>query len=107
SAFGTSWRASETADRLTVAGRIRPVILVGIDNTPERMDEYALWRDERHKAGGRGGPYARFVLEELKPFIDRQYRTRPERSHTAVAGSSLDGLVSVRTVAEQRGRCPL
>src|SRR5262249_18652305 len=82
SAFGVSWQAGETADRLARAGRIKPVILVGIDSTPARLDEYGLYRDVSQDAGGRGELYARFVFEELKPFIDREYRTLPGRAHT-------------------------
>ena len=40
-------------------------------------------------------PYARFLVEEVKPFIDRSYATKPERKHTAVGGSSLGGLISL------------
>src|SRR5712692_7352333 len=46
---GVSWQAHATAGRLIRAGRLRPVILVGIDNTPERLDEYAVHRDPREK----------------------------------------------------------
>lgn len=94
-AFGKSWRAAETADRLARAGRIRPVILVGIDNTGARLDEYGLYPEPAHDAGGRGEDYALFVLEELKPFIDRTYRTLPGRKDTGVCGSSMGGLVSL------------
>lgn len=94
-AFGVSWRIGETADRLTCAGRIRPVILVGIDNTEHRLDEYALWRDEGQEAGGYGEEYGRFVVEEVKAFVDREYRTLPGRANTAVLGSSMGGLISL------------
>jgi predicted alpha/beta superfamily hydrolase len=95
SAFGKVWRADETADRLAREGRIRPVILVGIDNTPDRLHEYGWWPEHEHNTEGRGEWYARFVLEELKPFIDRHYRTKTGRSDTAVAGASMGGLISL------------
>lgn len=95
--FGVSWRAGETADRLTREGRIRPVILVGIDNTEARLDEYGLHADAWQEAGGRGDDHARFVVEEIKPFIDSEYRTLPGRAHTAIAGSSMGGLASLTT----------
>jgi predicted alpha/beta superfamily hydrolase len=94
-AFGVSWNAAATAARLVHAGRIPPLILVGVANTPERHEEYTTRRDGREKAGGRGNLYARFVLEEVKPFIDANYRTKPGREHTGVMGSSLGGLVSL------------
>ena len=92
---GVSWRVGETADRLIRSERIRPIIIVGIDSAPKRLHEYGPHADPEHKTGGGGADYARFVLQEVKPFIDRQYRTMPGREHTAVAGSSMGGLVSL------------
>lgn len=71
------------------------------------MDEYAYHRDEEEQTGGRGPLYARFVLEEVKPFIDGRYRTRPDRRHTAVAGSSMGGLVSLSMAREHSERFAL
>jgi len=93
--LGVEWQADETAERLIRAGRIHPLIMVGVYNTPKRVDEYTFCRDERRQAGGDARNYARFLVEEVKPFIDRTYRTRPGREDTAVAGSSLGGLVSL------------
>ncbi|MBY0232102.1 MAG: esterase family protein [Gemmataceae bacterium] len=107
-AFGTSWKAGETADRLALEGRIRPAILVGIDNTPDRLDEYGPWPEPSQVAGGRASEHGRFVLEEVKPFIDRTYRTLPGRAHTAVAGSSMGGLASLalaRANPDRVGMC--
>jgi predicted alpha/beta superfamily hydrolase len=108
SAFGSEWKADETAERLIGAGKIRPVILVGIYNTAGRMDEYSPWPDARFGGRGRGDLYARFVVEEVKPFIDKTYRTLPGREDTAVGGSSLGGLISLhlaRTRRETFGLC--
>jgi predicted alpha/beta superfamily hydrolase len=70
--------------------------MVAIANTgADRMNEYTPTRDARYNAGGRGEQYARFLITEVKPFIDRTYRTRSEREQTAVAGSSLGGLISL------------
>jgi predicted alpha/beta superfamily hydrolase len=98
-ALGVEWRADETAERLIREGRIRPLIIVAIESTPERIDEFtphALGTDRRE---AKGDLYARFVAEEVKPFIDRTYRTRPGRADTAVAGSSLGGLISLHIAA--------
>ena len=70
------------------------MLLVGIDNTPARMDEYTPTRDATRMAGGRGAQYLRFLVEELKPLIDASFRTLPGREHTALAGSSLGGLIT-------------
>jgi predicted alpha/beta superfamily hydrolase len=97
-AFGVAWDAHRTAERLIRAGRILPVILVGIDNTPARTDEYTTDRDPGEQAGGRGLLYARFLAEEVKPFIDDCYRTLSGRESTGVAGSSLGALISLAVV---------
>jgi predicted alpha/beta superfamily hydrolase len=94
-ANGASWEADRTINRLIRAGQIQPLIVIGIDCTDDRLDEYATHRDPREHAGGKGQLYGRFVLREVKPFIDAHYRTRPGREHTGVAGSSLGGLVSL------------
>ncbi len=92
---GRTWEAGSTADRLTTAGEIEPVILVGIANTGlRRMAEYTPTRDPR-MGGGEGALYGRVLIEELKPFIDATYRTHPNASDTALGGSSLGGLISL------------
>ncbi len=91
---GMEWNVDETADRLIRARRIRPLIVVGIENTPSRVEEYTPSADPGY-GGGRGEDYARFLLDEVKPFIDRTYRTDARREGTGVAGSSLGGLISL------------
>jgi predicted alpha/beta superfamily hydrolase len=96
SAFGVSWRAGETADRLAWAGRIQPVILVGIDSVAERLSEYAPHPDPAQEViEARANSYGRFVLEEVKPFVDRECRTLPGQAHAAVIGSSMGGLATL------------
>lgn len=93
---GAEWQVDERATTLIQQGVIEPVIIVGIYNTPARMEEYTWYPmdldGEMH--GGQGANYARFMVEELKPLIDRKFRTLPDREHTAVMGSSLGGLIS-------------
>ncbi len=103
-AFGVAWDAAATAERLIRTGRLEPIVLVGVYNTADRVDEYTPHYDRREKAGGKGGPYGRFVLDEVKPFIDAEYRTLPGREHTGVVGSSLGGLVSLAMAREHRDR---
>jgi predicted alpha/beta superfamily hydrolase len=92
---GEHWRVGETATRLIEAGRIEPLIVVGIYNTGDaRVDEYTPTGD--HKlGGGHADDYGRMIIEELKPLIDRTYHTRADAAHTGIAGSSLGGLVSL------------
>jgi predicted alpha/beta superfamily hydrolase len=90
-----TWRAHTTADRLTRDGLIEPIILVGINNTGvRRMAEYTPSRDPRLR-GGDGDLYGRLIVEELKPCIDREFRTLPDAAHTGLGGSSLGGLISL------------
>jgi len=93
---GQEWRVDETAETLIKAGKIEPLIIVGIYNTgSERINEYTATQDPKYKAGGKGDLYGRFMVEELKPFIDKTYRTKPDAYHTGVGGSSLGGLISL------------
>jgi len=92
---GKTWNAHTTADELAEAGEIEPVILVGIANTGlRRMAEYTPTRDFK-MGGGEGFKYGRLLIEELKPLIDRTYRTLPDAKNTALGGSSLGGLISL------------
>ena len=94
SAVGIEWRADETARGLISTGKIEPIIIVGICNTSARMTEYTYGAMPR-PTGKSGEDYLRFIVEELKPFIDSTYRTQSDRKHTAVAGASLGGLISL------------
>jgi predicted alpha/beta superfamily hydrolase len=92
---GQHWRVGETVDALVADASIPPVIVVGIDNTgPSRIQEYTPTADAK-LGGGLAGDYGRFLAEELKPFVDRTYRTRPGPADTALGGSSLGGLVTL------------
>lgn len=95
--LGNEWHADETAERMIRAGELPPLIIVGVSNTPARIDEYTWQRGtvQGKPMGGKGPLYARMLVEEVKPFIDRTYRTRTDRAHTGVLGSSLGGLVSL------------
>lgn len=94
------WGVDETATALIKAGKIDELIIVGIYNTPQRADEYTPWKDAERDAGGNADAYLDFVVNTVKPFIDERYRTKPDREHTAIAGSSLGGLVSLYAVHE-------
>ena len=85
--FGFDWRADEVADSLIRAQAIEEIIIVGINNTPDRMSEYA--------DTPLGRKYAKFVVERVKRLIDSRYRTKSSRENTAVMGSSMGGLISM------------
>jgi predicted alpha/beta superfamily hydrolase len=100
---GEAWEAGAAAAGLIASGAIDPPILVGIYNTGrERLDEYAPTRGTIPGADGgsvqsrgRGRRYARFVAEEVKPFVDGRYPTLPGREHTAVVGSSMGAIAAL------------
>ena len=92
---GMDWRVDETADRLSEEGGITPLIIVGIYNTGEhRIDEYTPTKDKK-LGGGHAQDYGRMLVEEIKPFIDGQYRTVNDAGSTGLGGSSLGGLVTL------------
>ncbi len=95
SATGSAWRVDETARDLIAAGEVEPLIVVGVYNAGEhRIDEYAPTRREEI-GGGRADHYGRMLVEELKPFIDRTYKTLPGAANTGLGGSSLGGLLAM------------
>ena len=93
---GQEWRVDETALGLITAGEIAPLLIVGIYNTGEhRIDEYTPTVDTEHQHGGKADQYGRMLIEEIKPFIDREYRTLADAANTGLGGSSLGGLLTV------------
>lgn len=93
---GQDWHVNETAEVLIRDGVIEPLMIVGVYNTGKhRIDEYTPTRDGRSRAGGAADVYGRMLTEELKPFIDRTYRTLPNQANTGLGGSSLGGLVTL------------
>jgi predicted alpha/beta superfamily hydrolase len=94
SAFGAEWGVDETAQRLTAAGQMEPIIIVGVYNTEDRIPEYTQVATTQY-GGGKADDYGRLLVEVVKPLIDSTYRTKPEAQYTGLAGSSLGGLVSM------------
>ena len=93
---GAEWRMDETAQELISGGAIQPMIIVGIYNAgEERIAEYSPTRDSKQGKGGKADQYGQFIVEELKPFIDREYRTLADAANTGLGGSSLGGLLSM------------
>lgn len=111
--FG-EWGVDEHLERLVATGQVRAPIVVGVWNTDLRLREYvpadlikALPDDMRAdvQAVYGGEPlsdrYIRFLADELKPFIDRTYRTLPGAADTSIAGSSMGGLISMYAVMKR------
>lgn len=94
---GHSWKVIPTIKRNP---DISKMIVVAIDNDGmERMHEYAAWKHSETSIpgvqfGGKGILYAEFVMDVVKPFIDKEYRTKSDKAHTAMIGSSLGGNIT-------------
>ena len=86
------WGVDEILDSLTAKGEPE-CIVVAIDNGPQRLNEYNPFNHEKF-GKGEGAAYAAFLVQTLKPFIDKKYRTQKEKSGSMVAGSSMGGLIS-------------
>ena len=102
SAFGgNEWGVDETMDAAAESGAAREAIVIGIDNTPARMDELTPTRDDGIGAGGKGESYVSMVATELKPLVDIELRTLASPEETGIMGSSLGGLISVYAGVER------
>jgi predicted alpha/beta superfamily hydrolase len=117
SSFGQAeWGVDEVLDSLYKANAIDSVIVVGVWNTNKRYQEYmpakpqekvkqALLRqvDQRRFGGIKeltSDDYLKFLVEEVKPFIDRRFSTKSEKENTFIMGSSMGGLISLYAISE-------
>lgn len=100
---GVEWAVDETAERLIKENLIEPLIVVAVANMgEERVHEYAPTRGiidakakRKIRSKGLARKYGHFLMNELKPYIDRKYRTNPDAEFTGLGGSSLGGLVTL------------
>jgi predicted alpha/beta superfamily hydrolase len=92
-AFGTEWRVDETLDSMTAAGSPE-CIVIGVESGAQRMREYLPYASSRFPEA-HGADYAKFIVEELVPWVDARYRTLPDAGNRVIAGSSLGGLISL------------
>lgn len=90
--FAGEWNVDGVID--ASAPRGLEAIVVGITNTSERLHEYSPFDDPKHGAG-KGDAYLSFIIDTLKPIIDADFRTKPDRGCTGIAGSSMGGLISL------------
>ncbi|HSD05607.1 alpha/beta hydrolase [Flavobacterium sp.] len=91
--FAGEWNVDEKLDSLKA-----PVIVVGIENGGEkRINELTPYKNEKY-GGGDTDKYLDFIVNTLKPEIDKKYRTKPNAKNTTIMGSSLGGLTSYYAV---------
>jgi enterochelin esterase-like enzyme len=117
----TEWGVDECLTKLMREGKIKNTIVVGIWNTNEnRHQEYfpqkpyeSLSKEEKENVSislkkiglsatftPSSDNYLKFIVEELKPFIDSTYSTLTDKENTFIAGSSMGGLISMYAVCE-------
>lgn len=91
--YAGEWRVDETLTKLEKSGK-SSAIVVAIDNGgPLRISEYSPYPTDKYGKDD-GHAYAQFLVETLKPKIDRQFRTLKDPTHTAIVGSSLGALIA-------------
>ncbi|MCU0511652.1 MAG: alpha/beta hydrolase-fold protein [Anaerolineae bacterium] len=92
--FAGEWQVDETMIRLEDEGL--EAIIVGIPNNDRRIFEYSPYPDHRLQVKeGQGEAYLTWLTQTVKPLIDHDFRTLPDRAHTGIAGSSMGGLISL------------
>jgi len=111
--YGMEWEIDEHLSRLIAEKKVRPTIVVGIWNTPKRLQEYVpskafngLPPEYRAKVRALygGDPladgYLKFIVRELRPMIDRKFNVKTDRPNTAIMGSSMGALISLYAIDE-------
>jgi enterochelin esterase-like enzyme len=111
--YGMEWEIDEHLSKLIADKKVRPTIVVGIWNTPKRLQEYVPskaftslppeYRDKVRALYG-GDPlsdgYLKFIVRELRPLIDRRFNVKTDRANTAIMGSSMGSLISLYAIDE-------
>jgi len=92
-----NWQLDTTANELARTGKMREIIMIAVDNGPERRGEYGgiHHAPEGPATNSAFENYSAFLISELKPLMDRDFRTLSDPADTAVLGSSVGGLCSV------------
>jgi pimeloyl-ACP methyl ester carboxylesterase len=111
--YGMEWEVDEHLDKLIRDKKVRPAIVVGIWNTPKRLQEYvpskafdglpSAYRDKVRALYG-GDPlsdgYLKFIVRELRPIVDRRFNVKTDRENTIILGSSMGALISLYAIDE-------
>ncbi|WP_353779711.1 alpha/beta hydrolase-fold protein [Winogradskyella sp. 3972H.M.0a.05] len=116
---GQEWKVDEWASRLMKERKTKDFIVVAIHNISEirwqdlfpqkamsylsdeakdKLTKYALQRNANVEL--KGDDYLKFIVEDVKPFIDTTYSVHTNKENTFVAGSSMGGLMSMYAISE-------
>jgi alpha-glucosidase len=94
SSYAGEWKVDDFLDQLDG----HESIIIGIEHgNTNRLDELTPFPNATY-GGGKGDAYLDFIINNLKPYVDTNYRTKPEPMHTTIFGSSLGGLMSFYAV---------
>jgi predicted alpha/beta superfamily hydrolase len=106
----TEWKFDESVQFLTGSMRIHPMIVVGIDSTPRRANEYLPYPDANNPELGKfesqdvqGKKYGDFVVGEVMPLIEKKYRVLTGAHNTGLGGAGYGGSVALYTVLVRPG----
>lgn len=97
---GNEWEVDETLEKLIASGKIAPVIVVGVYNSPNRSFEFVP-KAATADGSGQGELHAEMIATEIKPFIDSRYRTLADRANTGVGGAGLGGIAALHAAITQ------
>lgn len=101
------WKVDTTLERMVSFGEIEPIIIVGVENRRDRTNEFIGYSayygqddfdenaDKIASFRSYSDGYMDFVTDQVKPFIDDTFRTKPGREFTAIAGSSFGASASI------------
>ena len=108
---GEEWEVDEMMTKLIKESKIKEAIVVAIWNTPKRFREYQPNKpfenlasenknlreilDAEYNGGPLADQYLKFIVEELKPFVDSNFRTLKNKKNTFMMGSSMGGLITI------------
>lgn len=108
--LGISWDIDRVAQQLMDKGVIKPAIIVAIWSTPKRNLEYFPAQISNYAVNtipvdliadtALADNYLRFIVHELKPYLDKRYRTLHDKNNTYIAGSTMGALISLYALAE-------
>ena len=116
--YGTGffWDIDKIASQLIENGKIQSVIFVSVWNLPDtrRRTEYMpqkmitkeIASEFLHKESDirideiTSDKYLGFLVKELKPYVDQNYRTKPDQKNTFIMGSSMGGMISAYAISE-------
>lgn len=114
------WGVDEVSSALILQNKVRPFIVVGVDNIaeerfynycPQKILNYLPQEETLLTSQDGNAPYLekerfdadnylRFLVQEVKPYIDSHYATLPDAENTFVMGSSMGGLISLYAICE-------